>query len=375
MRRAKIKVAVAMSGGVDSGVAAALLVKKGYQVSGFHLQLWSERVKNQTFANKCCGSENLAAARQTAYQLGIPFYTIDFKKEFKKKVVDYFLREYLLGRTPNPCLVCNRFIKFGQLLDYIQKLNYEVLATGHYARLIKENNHYWLRQARDRAKDQTYFLYSLSQKQLARVLFPVGNFYKKEVMMMAKKWLLPVAERPESQEVCFYPESDYRPFLKRQLGEKIKPGEVVDLKKNLLGKHQGLPLYTIGQRRGLEINPLKGLKIKGRKGDFFPPYYVLAKKPKKNQLVVGFGKETEVQEFQVGKINWFGQTGLAKTKKKRKIKCRIRIRHQGDLLEGWLEKVGQRIKVTLKEGERGIAPGQAAVFYQRSKLIGGGIIL
>ncbi|MCJ7793113.1 MAG: tRNA 2-thiouridine(34) synthase MnmA [Candidatus Marinimicrobia bacterium] len=351
----KQKVAVAMSGGVDSGVAAALIVKAGYETAAFHMHLWSEELKDKIFVNKCCNTESLETARKTAEQLNIPFFKVDFLEEiFKKRVVDYFLKEYGLGKTPNPCMVCNRFIKFGELMDYARTLGYDYLATGHHARVKKDKNFHLL-MGKDKKKDQSYFLYSLNQKKLSQVVFPVGGYQKTAVIKMAKKWKLPVAERPESQEICFYPEDDYRPFLKRQIKEKIIPGEVVNPQGKVIGKHQGLPLYTIGQRHGFRITD-KGV---------IGPLYVIDKKVKKNQLVVGFGEEAEKKEFKVKEVSW-----VSGERPKKEIRCRVRIRHQGELLECRLKGA----KVVLGESERGVAPGQAAVFYQGEEVLGGGII-
>jgi tRNA-specific 2-thiouridylase len=345
-----------MSGGVDSGITAALIVKAGYQAAGFQMHLWAEKSKDKRFKNKCCNTESLEAARKTAHQLGIPFYTVDFRKIFKQKVVDYFLKEYGLGRTPNPCVMCNRFIKFGELLDYVKKLGYDYLATGHYARVAEKGNLFHLLAAKDKKKDQSYFLYNLTQEQLAQVMFPIGDYQKSKVIVMAKRWKLPVADRPESQEVCFFSENDYRPFLKRQIKEKIISGELIDTKGKVIGRHQGLPLYTIGQRHGFEITDKKTLG----------PLYVIAKEIKKNQLIVGFGKKTEKKEFTVKKINW-----ISGKLPKDEIKCWVKIRHQGELLK---TKIRRGKKVILTEPERGIAPGQAAVFYQGQKVLGGGAI-
>ena len=384
----KGKVAVALSGGVDSGVAAALVVKAGNKAAGFHMHLWAEPVTSYqspvtSFQNKCCSTESLEAARKTADQLGIPFYKVDFLEEiFKKRVVDYFLKEYGLGRTPNPCVMCNRFIKFGELMDYAKNLGYDYLVTGHYARVVKRETQnvrrktkknvspitYHLLRARDEQKDQSYFLYNLTQKKLAQVMFPVGDYQKSEVIKMAKKWKLPVAERPESQEICFYPEKDYRPFLKRQIKGKIIPGKVVNIQGKVIGEHQGLPLYTIGQRHGFEIRTKnKEQRTKG----LIPPYYVVRKDVKNNQLVVGFGKEAERKKFWVKEVNWI-DPNLQFTIYN--LQLLVRIRHQGELLGCRLQVVGNRVKVVLDEPERGVAPGQAAVFYQQEEVLGGGII-
>jgi len=357
------KVAVAMSGGVDSGVAAALLVKAGYKCVGFHLHLWSEKVEGEGFENKCCSTESLETARRTAYRLGILFYVLNFARPFKKQVVDYFLKAYTAGLTPNPCIACNKFIKFGELLNYVRKLGFDYLATGHYARIKKDH----LLMGKDKNKDQSYFLYNLKQNQLSQILFPVGKYQKKEVIQLAKKWHLPVAYRPESQEICFLPGDDYRPFLKRHLKGSIKTGEVVDIKNQTIGQHQGLPLYTVGQRHGFSLNPKLQTPV-------LPPYYVVGKDIKKNHLIVGFGKETERKEFVVRNVNWVNENCRLKTLNYG-LNCQVRIRHQGGFYPAKIEIQKNKTKVTLLEPERGISPGQSAVFYQKDEVLGGGVII
>jgi tRNA-specific 2-thiouridylase len=360
----KNKVAIAMSGGVDSGVSAALLVKQGYRVTGFHLQLFE----------KATGWDS---ARKTAEFLGIPIKKVDLSTTFKKQVIDYFLDAYAKGLTPNPCVRCNKFIKFGELYDYVRKLDFDYLATGHYARNIDGH----LFQAKDKSKDQSYFLYNLKREQLARILFPVGNMTKKEVRQMAKKCPpaggLPVAERPESQEICFLAGKDYRQFLKRFAPESIKPGKVVDTKGRIIGNHLGLPLYTIGQRHGFRLNLKKTL----------PPYYVISKYTRRNQLIVGFGEETEVRKFIVNQVNLVSAKGGSALGRNQvnpgELKdLKMRIRNLGELLgckvtdlpAGRQGLQSGRVKIILNEPERGIAPGQAAVFYSGEEVLGGGTI-
>jgi len=348
------KVAVAISGGVDSAVAAGLLVKRGYEVVGFHMHLWAEDAKE--------GKERIKRAKKVAAALGIPFEIVDLRCEFKKKVVDYFLKEFAKGKTPNPCVVCNKYIKFGRLLDFtLNKAKCDYLATGHYAMIIKKG-HFALFRAVDKQKDQSYFLYTLTQKQLAHLLFPIGEYTKKEVLQTAKKWKLPILS--ESRAICFFKESDYRPFLRRQIREKLIPGEVSTLDGRVIGRHFGLPLYTIGQRHGFEL-----------KRGVLGPMYVVDKDIGKNRLVVGFGRECERRKFWLGDINW-----IAGEAPKLPRGCQVKIRHQGELLGCRVKGLGSRVKIILAEAQRGVATGQSAVFYasassaQAEEVLGGGII-
>lgn len=357
----KKKIACAISGGVDSAVAAGLLVKRGYEVVGFHMHLWAEDAKE--------GEERVKKAKMVAKVLKIPFEVVDLRDEFKKKVVNYFLDEFAEGRTPNPCVRCNQYIKFGRLLEFaLSKAKCDYLATGHYGRIIKKG-HFALLRAVDKQKDQSYFLYTLTQEQLANLLFPIGEYTKKEVLQMAKKWKLPILS--ESRAICFFKESDYRPFLRRQIREKIVPGEVGTLDGRVIGRHFGLPLYTIGQRRKF--------KIQSAKFKVIPPFYVIDKDVKKNRLIVGWGEECERRDFVVEDVNWI--SGKAP---RLPLGCQVKIRHQGELLKCKIEIKNSKLnklKVMLSEPQRGVAAGQSAVFYasassaQAEEVIGGGIIV
>ena len=388
----KKKVAVAMSGGVDSGVAAALLVEQGCDVIGLHLRFWTEGVKGlgvkdgflEKIQNRCCNLESMEAARKTAAKLGIPFYVKDYAEDFKKIVVDYFLAEYAAGRTPNPCVVCNQFIKFGKLLEYTRALGCDYLATGHYARIVAARPWraqeavgdggqtkglrlqpsppvYKLLKGIDEIKDQSYFLWTLTQDKLAHILFPVGDRKKSEVRKIARAKNLPVYTRPESFEVCFVLDNDYRDFLRRHIPETIRPGEVVNTKGEVIGRHFGLPLYTIGQRKGFVAKSSV-------------PLYVVGMDVEKNQLIVGRGRESERKEFMVSSVNWIIQLPVASSQRS-VLRCEVRIRHQGQLLNAKCKMQNAKTaRVVLEEPVRGITPGQSAVFYRGEEVLGGGII-
>ncbi len=370
--KAEKKIAVAMSGGVDSGVAAALLVEEGYEVLGVYLDLGIKGLKGVKDING-------EAARETAAKLGIPFYVKDYSKDFKKIVVDYFLAEYAAGRTPNPCVVCNQFIKFGKLLEDAKALGCDFLATGHYARVAREIKNqkskikngetsrvYRLLKGVDETKDQSYFLWTLTQDKLARILFPIGDLTKPKVRKLARVKSLPVSDRSESFEVCFIKDKDYRDFLKRHIPRTIKPGEVVNAKGEIIGKHFGLPLYTIGQRKGFKINP----KSQIPNPNYGIPLYVVGKNLEKNQLIVGRGAESERQRFAVSGINW-----VSGRVPEGEVVCQVRVRYQGELLSAKLKMKSEKLAdVELDEPTRGITPGQSAVFYAGDTVLGGGII-
>ena len=335
----RIRVAVAMSGGVDSGVTAALLKKQGFDVAGIFMKLFDSSVFR--------GSEK--RARETAKKLGISFSVLDLRKEFKKKVFNYFLDEYKKGRTPNPCVVCNKEIKFGLLLKKALSLKVDFIASGHYAR--KTGNK--LLKARDKDKDQSYFLWKLSRKQLGRILFPLGDYTKKKVKDLAKNLKLPLLNIPESQEICFVGKG-INDFLKKYL--KAKPGIIVDEKGEDLGLHQGLCFYTIGQRKGIGLSG--------------GPYYVIGKNIKNNVLAVSRNKkDLEKKELIAEEVNWVSG---GKPKLPLKIKAKTRSRQKEFLAT--IKPFGKKIKVIFDKPQRAITSGQSVVFYSGQELLGGGII-
>lgn len=340
------RVVIAMSGGVDSSVSAALLQRAGFEVVGVFMKFWSESIKNDS-ENRCCSSESESRARQVADIIGIPFYVFDFAKEFKKRIVDYFLKEYKEGRTPNPCVVCNKEIKFGLLLEKALAMDADFIATGHYVKKVKTK----IFKAVDRQKDQSYFLWQLNQKQLQHVLFPLGDYTKDKVRRLARKFKLPVADTPESQEVCFV-QTTLTDFLSRHI--KTKPGPILHDDREI-GQHKGLPFYTIGQRKGIGLSG--------------GPFYVVGKNLKRNTLIVSSSardKKFYSQKLNVKKLNWI--SGHA-PKLPLKIKAQIRYRHQATAAA-----IVKKTEVVFRKPQWAITPGQSVVFYKGEELLGGGVI-
>lgn len=355
MKTKKQRVIVAMSGGVDSSVAAAILKKQGYEVVGIFMKLWSDKdaATDLVRENICCSADAAAAARAVANKFDIPFYIVNFAKEFKKAVVDYYINEYENGRTPNPCVICNRDIKGELLLKKVDELKADFLATGHYARIKKDKEAYKLLQSVDENKDQTYFLWTLTQKKLAKILFPIGKYPKFEVRRMAKKWGLPTAERKESQGICFIPDRDVCGFLRRHAKKLTKAGPIYDINHKLLGQHNGLVNYTIGQRERLGLGGPKA-------------YYVVKLDSKNNILVTGDEKDLYRKKLVVTGLNWLG-------KKSDVLGARIRYRHPINSCHLNELKSGN-IEVIFDEPQRAITPGQSIVFYSKNEVLGGGII-
>jgi tRNA-specific 2-thiouridylase len=349
-------VVVAMSGGVDSSVAAALLKEQGYDVIGMMLRLWSEPGKEES--NRCCTPDSMAQARRVAAKLDIPFYVIDAKDVFQKTVVQYFLDGYARGETPNPCLVCNRQIRWTFLLDHALALGADYMATGHYVRIRKADNSHQLLRAVDKSKDQSYVLHVLNQEKLARALFPIGDYPKTEIRAIAEKFGLPTASRKDSQDLCFLAGEDYRNFLQRNAAEMLQPGAILTRDGSLIGEHNGLANYTIGQRKGLGVASLV-------------PLYVLGKNSTTNSLIVGTQEELGSHELMARDVNWLsGETPSGA------FRAEVKIRYTAKEAEALVTPMnGDQVQVQFDMPQRDITAGQAAVFFKGDLMIGGGIIL
>ncbi|MCX6740370.1 MAG: tRNA 2-thiouridine(34) synthase MnmA [Candidatus Parcubacteria bacterium] len=354
MSSKKFKVAVGMSGGVDSSVAAALLKDQGYDVIGIFMHFWTDPhyAEKQTIANKCCSVDAKVDARRVAEKLGIPLYTLNLDQDFKEYIVNNFLDQYKQGLTPNPCVRCNQFIKFGKFWEKAQSLGCDFIATGHYVR-VKDGH---LFEAEDKDKDQTYFLHRLTPEILKHCLFPIGEYKKDQVRKMAEKLDLPVFAKRDSQEICFVPEKTPEEFLKRYL--KLKPGAIVTTEGKIIGQHEGIALYTIGQRKGLEMSG--------------GPWYVVDLNFKNNLVIVADSNEHPAlfnDIMYVKDVNW-----LQKVKLPAKLEVRIRYLHKGNLGEIKELKTGL-YEVKFESKQRAITPGQSAVFYKDGEVLGGGLII
>jgi tRNA-specific 2-thiouridylase len=352
-------VVVGMSGGVDSSAAAALLLQQGYEVIGITLKLWPQDCLARA-EDKCCGPQAVADARGVCHRLGIPFYLVDEAEEFRQQVIEYFAAEYRAGRTPNPCVLCNEKLKFGTLVTRARKLGADFVATGHYARVERDaaTGRFLLQRGRDSRKDQSYFLFSLRQDQLARSLFPLGELTKTDTRDVARERQLKTAEKEESMEICFVPDNDYGRFL--QQAKLVAPhrGEIVDTTGRVLGHHDGIEFYTIGQRKGLGIAAPK-------------PLYVLELDPARNRVVVG-DDDTALQRdtFTVQRCNWIPFDAPAG---EIEVTAKIRYNHAGTLATV-TPQADSAARVRLHTPQRAVTPGQACVFYQDDLVLGGGWI-
>ncbi len=351
----KKRVVVAMSGGVDSSVAAALLVEQGYEVIGMMMRLWSEPGCEDD--NRCCTPEQMNDARRIADQLGIRFYVTDVKDYFRKTIVDYFVAQYAAGNTPNPCIECNRHIRFEYLLDQAMALDADYLATGHYARIRHSAvNGYELWQGVDEKKDQSYVLHVMGQSELSRVLFPIGEYEKPKVRALAEQYNLNMAKKSDSQDLCFLGNDTYQNFLIRNAPEIAAPGAIVTLGGTEVGRHTGLPFYTIGQRKGLGISSPQ-------------PLFVIKKDTERNTLIVGSREELGQTTLTVQRVNWINGDPAVP------IPAAVKIRYKAKALPATVTPLtADTAVVTFDDPVFGIAPGQGAVFYEGGRCLGGGII-
>ncbi len=350
------KVVIAMSGGVDSSVAAALLVEQGYEVIGMMLRLWSD--PGSKAFNRCCTPASMAMARKIAAQLEIPFYAVDAKNVFKNEVVDYFIEGYSQGVTPNPCLMCNRHIRWEFLLNKALALDADYMATGHYAKVVHEDGQpVRLLKGKDEIKDQSYVLSVLNQSQLSRALLPLGDFTKPEIREMAEHYNLPVAKTKDSQDLCFLGGSDYASFLEKYAAKSSTPGQFLQKGGTQIGEHNGLAFYTIGQRKGLGLPSSV-------------PLYVIEKDIEKNHITVGPLEDLGRKELTAGAVNWVnGKTP------NHSFSAKIKIRYQAKFSKGIVTPINRdKFKITFDQALRDITPGQAAVVYQGDEVIANGII-
>lgn len=354
------RVVVGMSGGVDSSVTAYLLKEQGFEVIGVTMRVWVDPYsKAQDDDKSCCSLKAIHDAKEVAKILGIPHYTVNLSEPFYNKIVKYFIEEYLKGRTPNPCVFCNRLIKFGDLLEKAHELGAYYIATGHYVRKEYDENRkrYLLKKGIDPKKDQSYMLYRLTQEQLKHALFPLGNYTKEEVRALAEKIGLPVADKKESQEICFIPDNDYKAFIKRQIKKDVKPGEFRDIHGNFLGYHKGIINYTIGQRKGLGLSSDR-------------PLYVVDIDPENNVVIVGHQEDVWGEELISSNNNF-----ISIEKLEEEIKVTAKIRYTAKEDEAIIKPYGDdKVLVRFLRPQRAITPGQSVVFYDGDVVVGGGII-
>lgn len=356
----KKTVVVGMSGGVDSSVAAYLLKKQGYDVIGVTMQIWQEE-DNGTLEKEggCCGLSAVEDARRVASRIDIPYYVMNFRREFQEKVIDYFVREYREGRTPNPCIACNRYVKWDSLLQKSLAIGADYIATGHYAKIKHlENGRYTLLRSDAVGKDQTYALYNLTQEQLAHTLFPLGKYEKSYIRKVAEEVGLQVAHKPDSQEICFVPDKDYASFIEKETGKKEEPGNFVTTSGIVLGKHKGIGHYTIGQRKGLGIA-------------FGEPMFVVQICPETNEVVLGKGNEVYKECLKARNVNYMA---AERFEIGQRVMAKIRYNDKG--AEAIVTEVGEDyFELQFPVPARAVTPGQAVVLYEDDYVLGGGTIV
>lgn len=353
------KVVIGMSGGVDSSVAAYLLKQAGYDVIGVTMQIWQKEEAAVVSENGgCCSLSAVEDARRVAYALDIPYYVMNFRDVFQEKVIRYFVSEYAAGRTPNPCIACNRFVKWEALLQRSLSIGADSIATGHYARVVQlPNGRFTLRTSKTAAKDQTYALYNLTQDQLAHTVMPVGDYTKEEIRALAEQLNLPVAHKPDSQEICFIPDNDYGGFLDRELGGAVPEGNFVDRDGHVLGRHKGITHYTIGQRKGLNL-------AMGH------PVFVTEIRPETNEVVIGEAEDVFTNRLVCTDLNFMSIPDLEGEKE---VMAKIRYNHRGAPCR--IRRLDEtHVECRFPEPVRAVTPGQAVVFYEGDYVVGGGTI-
>ena len=359
-KMSKKKVMLGMSGGVDSSAAAAILLEHGYDVVGVTMQIWPDMSEErQQVEGGCCSLSAVDDARRVADKLGTLYYVLNFKDVFQQKVIDYFNHEYLKGRTPNPCIACNRFVKFEAMLKKAVSMGMDFIATGHYARIgIDEaSGRYLLKKSAAEAKDQTYALYTMTQEQLSRTLFPIGDLTKDRVRELARKLGLPVASKPDSQEICFVEHNDYGRYIRENTDANIKPGYFIDHDGNRLGIHKGIIHYTVGQRKGLGIT-------------FGKPMFVVAIRPQDNTVVLGDEDEVFSKSLTASDLNYISIADL-----REEMRVTAKIRYSAREAAAVISPLPKgRVGLLFDEPQRAITPGQSAVFYNGDVIVGGGVI-
>ncbi len=354
----KKKVVVGMSGGVDSSVAAYLLKQQGYDVIGVTMQIWQDEEETiQEENGGCCGLSAVDDARRVAASLNIPYYVMNFKEEFKSYVMDDFAKEYYLGHTPNPCIRCNRYVKWEALLNRCRALGADYIATGHYASVVQLENGRYALKAAPSSKDQTYALYNLTQEQLSHTLMPVGDYTKEEIRSIAEEIGLNVASKPDSQDICFIPDGNYQEFLENYTGKKVPEGNYVDKDGKVLGRHKGIIHYTVGQRKGLNL-------AMGH------PVFVTKICPQTNEVVIGESEDLFDRELFAYDVNFMS---IETPKEPIRVKAKVRYAHKGSMCTVTHLEDG-RVHCQFDEPVRAITPGQAVVFYDGDIVVGGGII-